>query len=272
MKEIRITENIVLLRKKKGVTQEQMATALNISPQAVSKWETGASQPDVQTLPLIADYFGVSIDYLFYGEDIIYDDIFDKVYEKVRAHPQMSRQSFEDALRLFGYAHHGISCGNLRGRKENGVIYDSPAYISNENGVSLLMGKGYGAIVTRTFFEGIDRGTADFAEKILPLLADKTTLLVCMAIVSMSDISYSELKEKLGLSDKEQGSSLIGLIDAGLVIETKSKHQSLGYTYEINERYHACLCLLIATLQVQRDILEEGYSCCAGYGDFPISF
>ena len=67
MKDINIAKNITELRKKKGITQEQLATALNISAQVVSKWETGASQPDTQTLPLISDFFGVSIDYLFYG-------------------------------------------------------------------------------------------------------------------------------------------------------------------------------------------------------------
>ncbi|MBR5219379.1 MAG: helix-turn-helix transcriptional regulator, partial [Clostridia bacterium] len=87
MKEINLANNIADLRKKKGVTQEELAHALNISPQAVSKWETNTSQPDTQTLPLIADYFDVSIDYLFYGKDIVYSDIHEKVYEKIRNIP-----------------------------------------------------------------------------------------------------------------------------------------------------------------------------------------
>ena len=62
MKEINIAKNISELRKQKGITQEQLAIALNISPQAVSKWETNTSQPDTMTLPLIANYFGVSIE------------------------------------------------------------------------------------------------------------------------------------------------------------------------------------------------------------------
>lgn len=52
MKEINISKNIADLRKRKGITQEQLAMALNISPQAISKWETNSSFPDVQTLPL----------------------------------------------------------------------------------------------------------------------------------------------------------------------------------------------------------------------------
>lgn len=61
MNSINISKNITDLRKKAGVTQEQLATALNISSQAVSKWETNACQSDIMTLPLIADYFHVSV-------------------------------------------------------------------------------------------------------------------------------------------------------------------------------------------------------------------
>ena len=53
------------LRLKKAATQEQMAVALNISSQAVSKWETGLTLPDITLLPEISVYFGVTIDELF---------------------------------------------------------------------------------------------------------------------------------------------------------------------------------------------------------------
>lgn len=52
------------LRKEKKVTQEQLATHLGVSPQAVSKWENG-SYPEGDLLPKIADFFSVSIDYLY---------------------------------------------------------------------------------------------------------------------------------------------------------------------------------------------------------------
>ena len=270
MKEIKLAKNIADLRKKKGVTQEELAHALNISPQAVSKWETNTSQPDTQTLPLIADYFDVSIDYLFYGKDIVYSDIHEKVYEKIRNIPeQMSKQSYEDALKIFAYAHHGISHGNLVGRNE--MIYDRPAHITNENGVSLLSGKGYGAIITRDYFENIGSDTVDAALKLLPVLSVKNQLRVCLAILSMSDISYGEMLEKLDIDDTSLRTALDPLIAADIVIEKKSKHLSLGFTYEINEMYHTCLCILFATLEIQRQSLQ-GISCCMGYGDYPIKF
>ena len=57
------------LRKKKDMTQEKLAECLNVSFQAVSKWETGITYPDISQLPLLADIFGVSADVLL-GIDI----------------------------------------------------------------------------------------------------------------------------------------------------------------------------------------------------------
>lgn len=267
MKNINLAKNIVDLRKKKGITQEQLATAVNVSPQAVSKWETGTSLPDIQTIPLISDYFNVSIDYLFYGLEISYDDVYDKAFKKVAEFSQMSKESYEAAFKLFASAHHGISHGNIRGG--NAVIYDCPAHISNENGISLLSGRGYGSIITRDFFENVNIETIDFAMKLLPVLSDKTRLLICLAVVSMSDISYNELKEKLDLSDDTLRSSLDVLIESKIVFEKSSKHKSLGYTYNINDMYHTCLCILIATIEMQR-YSNKGISCCMGYGDYPV--
>lgn len=60
-----IARNIRALREAQSITQEQLAAALNISFQAVSKWENAVTVPDTMMLPLIAQYFGVSIDDLF---------------------------------------------------------------------------------------------------------------------------------------------------------------------------------------------------------------
>lgn len=53
------------LRRSRGLTQEQLATSLNISAQAVSKWEMGVSYPDMTMIPTIAGLFKVSLDELF---------------------------------------------------------------------------------------------------------------------------------------------------------------------------------------------------------------
>jgi len=56
---------IKTLRKNRGLTQEQLAAALGLTCQAVSKWETGITLPDTAMLPALADYLRVSIDQLF---------------------------------------------------------------------------------------------------------------------------------------------------------------------------------------------------------------
>lgn len=60
--------NLVRLRRERNVTQEVLAAALDISVQAISKWETGVSLPDIMQLPRIAQFYGVTIDYLFFNE------------------------------------------------------------------------------------------------------------------------------------------------------------------------------------------------------------
>lgn len=52
------------LRKAKGITQSDLANALGISFQSISKWENENSLPDITMLPLLSQYFGVSVDYL----------------------------------------------------------------------------------------------------------------------------------------------------------------------------------------------------------------
>lgn len=55
------------LRKRKGISQETLAEFLGVSMQAVSKWECALSYPDIELLPILAEYFQVSIDFLLTG-------------------------------------------------------------------------------------------------------------------------------------------------------------------------------------------------------------
>ena len=62
---VKIGEAIREHRLRAGVTQEELAEVLGVSSQAVSRWETAACYPDTETLPLLARYFGITIDELF---------------------------------------------------------------------------------------------------------------------------------------------------------------------------------------------------------------
>ena len=61
---VKVNEKIVSLRKKKGLSQQDLAEALNVSRQAVSRWETGVTIPSSENLKCIGKLFDVSIDFL----------------------------------------------------------------------------------------------------------------------------------------------------------------------------------------------------------------
>ena len=65
----KVQTTIKRLRLEKGMNQEQLAEQLHVTRQAVSNWENGKTQPDIETLTQIADYFAVSIEYLIYGQE-----------------------------------------------------------------------------------------------------------------------------------------------------------------------------------------------------------
>ena len=61
---MKLPEKICYCRKKAGLSQEVLAEQLGVSRQAVSKWETGEATPEVSKLPLLAQIFHVSLDWL----------------------------------------------------------------------------------------------------------------------------------------------------------------------------------------------------------------
>ena len=65
-----INEILKKLRSQKGLTQEALAEEMGVSVQAVSKWENGLSCPDIAALPGLAEFFGVTVDYLLTGRAV----------------------------------------------------------------------------------------------------------------------------------------------------------------------------------------------------------
>ncbi|MCD8188861.1 MAG: helix-turn-helix transcriptional regulator [Clostridiales bacterium] len=62
-----IADRIQQLRKARGISQEELAEQVGVSRQAVSKWESGQSCPELDKVVLLSDYFGVTTDYLLKG-------------------------------------------------------------------------------------------------------------------------------------------------------------------------------------------------------------
>lgn len=65
---MKLSEKILSLRKKMGLSQEELAEKLNVSRQAVSRWEVGSAQPDASNVLQLSKLFGVTADYLLNDE------------------------------------------------------------------------------------------------------------------------------------------------------------------------------------------------------------
>lgn len=100
----KINKQIALLRKRKGLTQEELAKALGVTNQAVSKWESAQCCPDIQLLPAIAALFDVTIDQLIgYLATENLGDICFKIRAYFTSLPE--GESFENAYRIAALLH-----------------------------------------------------------------------------------------------------------------------------------------------------------------------
>lgn len=77
-----IGKQIATLRKERGIKQEELAKHVGVSTQAVSKWENGGV-PDTELLPMIADFFSVSVDSLFGRNITDYSDLRKALMKKI---------------------------------------------------------------------------------------------------------------------------------------------------------------------------------------------
>ncbi len=94
---IEIGKQIRTQRLRHNMTQEQLADALGVSAQAVSKWETGAAMPDITVLPALSAHFGVTIDELFALTDEAH---FARIEAMMENEVLLSREDLDYAVRF----------------------------------------------------------------------------------------------------------------------------------------------------------------------------
>lgn len=80
---LNISENLLKLRHDKKVTQDEIASFLGVTKASVSKWENGQSMPDIQLLPQIAVYFGVTVDALLGYEPQLSKEQIQRLYREL---------------------------------------------------------------------------------------------------------------------------------------------------------------------------------------------
>ena len=105
---IQVGKTITKLRQNKNMTQQQLAAALSVSHQAVSKWETGAALPDVQTLVALTRLFGITIEQLLEGE--VLED---------RVEPPRQASPFDEPIQNIGNFVNNIVNGLFRNDRKD---------------------------------------------------------------------------------------------------------------------------------------------------------
>lgn len=120
-----IGKKIKTLRLAKEVKQEELAEYLGVSFQAVSKWETGASVPDIALLPNLAVFFGVTIDELFQISD---EEEFERIENMFWNERRIPRETFDHCVRFLE--------GILAGEPKNIRAYSCLAELYNKRAES----------------------------------------------------------------------------------------------------------------------------------------
>ena len=93
---------MIFFRKKKGLTQQQLADLLNVSNRAVSKWERGKNLPDASLMLELSKILGISVNELLNGEKILKSDYFTKAEDRL-IKLQKKNNEYEKTLLLLEY-------------------------------------------------------------------------------------------------------------------------------------------------------------------------
>lgn len=117
-------ERLYQLRRERGISQEELANIIGVSRQAVQKWESGASQPNMDNLVAISEYFGVTLDYLLKGDEPGWDET-DMLFEdtpQVVCAPYRTHYEYKSSTTLFGLPLVHINVGRFGLYRARGII------------------------------------------------------------------------------------------------------------------------------------------------------
>jgi len=174
-----LSSNIKRLRLEKNLTQEQLATKLGVSAQAVSKWETSDTYPDGALLVPLANELDVSLDELFGNETVTMADISRRIVKLI--HNTEANERF-DVARDIGWQ---IERGLFNCRMEIEKKYD-PNEIKNQKNASYILDDNGFTIVSNgkePFFSVFPQPAEGYGH----FLNDKENLQKIFAALSRTD-------------------------------------------------------------------------------------
>lgn len=241
---IKLAENLQMLRKEKGLTQETLAEVFGVTSQSVSKWELGISCPDIMLLPKIAEFFKVSIDELMgYKPASSINDIYismkmlvDSVEEGFNKPDYAYRLSRLAATTLWNRQHAEVD-NLIKGKKTNSLSYGQ-----GDGGVSIF---GENTVFISSFkeFPKYELPTIKKIHKYLNKISDINTLKVMFGLFNMmledsinkswtlEEISnYTKLNEDVVMKALD---NLDAYFDEDCYNETKVEKYSLAHIDQV---------------------------------------
>lgn len=194
---IKLADNLQLLRKQKGITQEELAEVFGVTSQSVSKWELGINCPDIMMLPKLADYYRVSIDELLGYKPL---SSINSIYIDVRSLIESSNNKVDDAYKIARLA---IAAIHEPGRKQAerllvGKRDYSLSYGQDKKGITICSD---GSIFISSFVDLTDydittiRKVSNYVNRISDLNTLKVMFGLFNLYVKNSDVNSFSLEE-----------------------------------------------------------------------------
>lgn len=260
---------IAAMRKDRKVTQEELADAVGVSAQAVSKWENGGA-PDCALLPQIADFFGVSVDALFGRSTTEYAKVEDILAKKIMETPREEKLPFLYDL-----------CWTMQ-RALFGDLPDVSREVRASRGAGSGCASEYRSDTGGHTFVGLDEqlpyfllltkspALSDFGLEIDDLcalfraLSDRAVLDSLLLITQMPDNSFTVewMAKQLAVSEEKSAEVLAQLVKYHYIMEQQMKiDNEVRSVYRCLVQHTSVLPALL--LPAQR--LIKGTACYEGY-------
>ena len=247
---IKLGEKIKQLRKQKNISQEVLAQYLGVSFQAVSKWETGATMPDVTLIPSIASFFGVTTDELFDFNlleiEKRVEQICDEAYIYRESDPARSEWILREGLKQF--PGNDIILNNL--------LYTMRAPERNAEVVDLCK-----ALIEGTRLEDVKYDALRILAETYKDMGEAG--LVRSTLEQIPEIYFTRLQleaELLSGKDRYRAASLQKDLSAGMLVDMC--WFLMEYYEEIGETEKGCQQLLQAQKMLEILLEDPADDCC----------
>ena len=202
-------DKLILLRKKAGWSQEELADQMNVTRQSVSKWEGAQSVPDLEKMLRLSELFGVSTDYLLKDEieEAEHIDLFDDT-------PLLRRVSMEEANAFL----------SVKLRTAKTIAY--AAFLCIVSPIALLI------------LSAISESTAGVLNENIANGIGMIVLIILVAIAAVMFISSGSKTAPFAYLEKEKFETEYGV--SGMVKERKAQYKDLHTKHNI---VGTCLCV-----------------------------